>query len=93
VIFEREQRVLKTHRGVQTEFQRLMRNEPAVDADLRGFLSRAYTYKTIADYDLGNSVATTEADARTALETATRFIERLAEVAARPSPGPEPVPS
>jgi uncharacterized protein (UPF0332 family) len=74
LIFEREQRVLKTHHGVQTEFQRLMQEEPAVDADLRGFLSRAYTFKTIADYDLGSSVATTEADARAAVETAARFI-------------------
>lgn len=92
LIFEREQRVLKTHRGVQTEFQRLVRDQPAVEADLRGFLSRAYRFKTIADYDLGSSVATTEADARTALETAARFIEWLAEVAAMPSDGHDSAP-
>jgi uncharacterized protein (UPF0332 family) len=74
LIFERRQRVLKTHHGVQTEFQRLMQEEPAVDGDLRGFLSRAYSFKTIADYDLGSSVATTEADARAAVETVARFI-------------------
>src|SRR5580700_8763175 len=56
LIFEREQRVLKTHRGVQTEFQRLMQEEPVIDGELRGFLSRAYRFKTIADYDLGSSV-------------------------------------
>ena len=56
LIFEREQRVLKTHHGVQTEFHRLTKDEPAINADLRGFLSLAYTFKTIADYDLGSSV-------------------------------------
>jgi uncharacterized protein (UPF0332 family) len=93
LIFEREQRVLKTHRGVQTEFQRLMQEEPVIDGELRGFLSRAYRFKTIADYDLGSSVVTTEADARTAVKTAARFIEWLAEVIARPSGGGDPAPS
>jgi uncharacterized protein (UPF0332 family) len=92
LIFAREQCVLRTHHGVQTEFQRLVRNEPAVDADLRGFLSRAYKFKTIADYDLGGSVAMTEADARSALATAERFTEQLAEVAASQSRGRDPAP-
>jgi uncharacterized protein (UPF0332 family) len=84
LIFEREQRILKTHRGVQSEFHRLTQKESAVDAELRGFLSRAYSFKTIADYDLGSSVATTEADARLGIETAARFVERLAWIIENP---------
>jgi uncharacterized protein (UPF0332 family) len=74
---------VKTHRGVQSEFHRLTQNEPSIEAELRAFLSRAYTFKTIADYDLGSSITTTEADARLAIETAARFVERLRAIIAR----------
>jgi uncharacterized protein (UPF0332 family) len=51
LIHEPENRTLKTHRGVQSEFSKLIRDEPSIPADLRGFVSRAYAFKTIADYD------------------------------------------
>jgi uncharacterized protein (UPF0332 family) len=50
IIFERDGRVLKTHRGVQTEFNRLMKDDPRADKELVGFVARAYKYKTVADY-------------------------------------------
>ena len=62
LIQERENRTLKTHRGVQSEFFKLIRDDASVPADLRGFVSPAYAFKTIADYDPLTSVPPTEED-------------------------------
>jgi uncharacterized protein (UPF0332 family) len=40
LIFERDGKVFKTHAGVQTEFLRLTKDDPRVEHELRGFLSR-----------------------------------------------------
>jgi uncharacterized protein (UPF0332 family) len=77
LISERENRTLKTHGGVQSEFSKLIRNDPSVPADLRGFVSRAYAFKTIADYDPLTSVPPTEQDARVAIETALDLVQHL----------------
>src|SRR5450755_240854 len=74
LIHERENRTLKTHRGVQSEFSKLIRDDPSVPADLRGFVSRAYAFKTIADYDPLTSVPPSKEDACVAIETAGRFV-------------------
>ena len=50
LIFEREKRVFKTHKGVQGEFARAVKDNPRFDIDLRTFLGRAYNLKAIADY-------------------------------------------
>ena len=70
IIFERHGRSVKTHRGVQSEFSRLIRDEPSMPAELRGFLSRAYAFKMIADYDPQTSVPPTPEDVRAALDNA-----------------------
>jgi len=62
---------------VQSEFSKLIRDERSVPADLRGFVSRAYAFKTIADYDPLTSVQPTEEDARAAIETAGRFVDEI----------------
>ena len=49
IIFERAGRVLKSHQGVQTEFNRIMKDDPRADKELVGFVARAYKFKTIAD--------------------------------------------
>jgi uncharacterized protein (UPF0332 family) len=85
LIYEREHRTLKTHGGVQSEFSKLIREDPSVPADLRGFVSRAYTFKTIADYDPLTSVPPTEEDARAAIETAGRFIEEIVRLIGPPA--------
>lgn len=77
LIYERENRALKTHHGVQSEFSKLIKDDPSIPADLRGFVSRAYSFKTIADYDPLTSVPPSADDARTAIETAGRFIEEV----------------
>lgn len=77
LIHERENRTLKTHRGVQSEFSKLIKDDTSIPADLRGFVSRAYAFKTIADYDPLTSIPPTEEDARVALETAGRFVDEI----------------
>jgi uncharacterized protein (UPF0332 family) len=85
LISERENRMLKTHGGMQSEFSKLIRDDPSVPADLRGFVSRAYAYKTIADYDPLTSMPPTEQDARAAIETAGRFVEEVVRLIALPA--------
>ena len=96
LIFEREQRTLKTHGGVQSEFARLIKDEQIVPADLRGFVSRAYAFKTIADYDPLTALAPTEEDATTAMETAAHFVNEVVRLVSLSSPirraPDEPVP-
>lgn len=36
---------------MQSEFFRLIKDDPSIPDDLCGFVSRAYSFKTIADYD------------------------------------------
>ncbi len=51
LIFEREGRVLKTHRGVGGILSPHL-SRPASDADLATFLPRAYRFKADADYGI-----------------------------------------
>jgi hypothetical protein len=43
-------------------------------------VSRAYAFKTIADYDPLTNVPPTAEDARVAIETAGRFVEEVARL-------------
>ncbi len=85
LIYERESRTLKTHGGVQSEFSKLIRDEPSVPADLRGFVSRAYAFKTIADYDPLTSIPPTKEDARSAIATAGRFVDEVVRLIGPPT--------
>jgi uncharacterized protein (UPF0332 family) len=85
LIYERENRTLKTHRGVQSEFSKLIRDDPKIPGDLRGFVSRAYAFKTIADYDPLTSLPPTEEDARFALETAGKFVDEIVRLVGPPA--------
>ena len=51
-IFERIGKSPKTHTGVQAEFLRLTKDDLDIGS-LRGFLSRAYNLKALADYETG----------------------------------------
>lgn len=48
-IFETVGRIYKTHSGVRSEFSRLVKDDPRVDAHQRAFLGMAYNLKEIAD--------------------------------------------
>jgi uncharacterized protein (UPF0332 family) len=73
IVFERTGRVLKSHQGVQTEFNRIMKGDPRADKELVGFVARAYKFKTIADYGFDVPVHPTDEEAQDALRVATRF--------------------
>jgi uncharacterized protein (UPF0332 family) len=53
LIFERASKVVKTHNGVSVEFLRLTKEDPRFPPEQRGFLSKAYDFKAVADYDTG----------------------------------------
>lgn len=78
LIYEATGRVLKTHRGVQTEFARLTRDDPAIDKELRKILSRSYDFKAFADYFSGPVASISAEQAAEAVATARRFLAHLA---------------
>lgn len=80
LIFETTGRVFKRHTTVRGGFGRLVKDEPRVDAELRGFLGRTYELKTIADYRTGPLAHISAEDARDALETARRFVDYVASL-------------
>jgi uncharacterized protein (UPF0332 family) len=82
-IFERTGKTAKTHRGLRSEFGRLARSEPRIDRQYLTFLAKAYEFKSIADYGVGFPVPPiTAEDARSVLDTAGRFIDRIATLLA-----------
>ncbi len=80
LIFERNDRIAKTHRGVQNLFHRLAKNDPAIDSRLAGDLSAAYHFKQAADYETGSAGTITPADAGDALRAAQHFLTVIAKV-------------
>ena len=76
-IFERSDKVAKTHHGVQTEFLRLTRHDRRINQDLRRFLDRAYDIKSVADYFTGPHPVTSRAEAIDAVPTARRFVDHF----------------
>ena len=78
LIFERSGRVVKTHKGVRSRFGFLTRNEPTIDTGLQRFLQDGFELKRKADYpEMGEEEVSPE-QARDAIETAARFVDRVA---------------
>lgn len=80
MIFETVGRLLKTHKGVQTEFLRLTKDDTRFDPELRTFLSTAYNLKSIADYETGPGSDVSSERARLAVDTAAHFVARIVSV-------------
>jgi hypothetical protein len=78
MIVERTGKVIRRGRGVQSELGGLTKDEPRFDLDLRAFLGRAYNLEAIADYESGPGSRVPVESARTAIETARRFVESIA---------------
>ena len=78
LIFETHGRVFRRHATVQGEFGRLVKNNSDFDIELRAFLGRSYQLKAIADYDTGPGSKVTADTAVATLQTARRFVERVA---------------
>ena len=83
LVFERRGRSAKTHSGVQTEFARIAKTEPRIDAGLRAFLGRAYNFKAAVDNETGPITPVTPARAAATVETAKRFVACIAEILSR----------
>jgi uncharacterized protein (UPF0332 family) len=83
-IFERQDRAVKTHRGVRNTFLLLTHDDPRVDPALRSFLAQAFDLKGIADYATDPSETTTPEDAAAAMKTAARFVDAFAALADLP---------
>jgi uncharacterized protein (UPF0332 family) len=79
LILARLGRVAKTHRGVHRLFSSLVMDDPELN-DLAVFLSQTYNLKSVADYELGAGADVPLERASAALDTAARFIERIASV-------------
>jgi uncharacterized protein (UPF0332 family) len=84
LIFERETRVSKTHRGVQTAFLRLIKDEARLDGPMRSFLSRAYHLKALADYETGPESEISAERATTAVREGKEFVARIGAILERP---------
>ncbi len=85
IIFERSGRVVKTHRGVQSEFLRPTKDDPLFTPDQRIFLSQAYNFKAVADYETGSAELSAE-QAMVGLESGRGFVNAVRRVLT-----PEPV--
>jgi uncharacterized protein (UPF0332 family) len=73
-------KVPKTHHGVHAQFSRLARNEPRIGIELPRFLSQAYDFKTVADYEIGPDATVPLPEAISAIAAAQRFIDRIVEL-------------
>lgn len=85
LIFERTGRVAKTHRGLHAQFSRLTHGNSTLGDELSAFLSRAYNFKAVADYEIGPDATVPLADAVAAIETAANFVSRVAAALAAES--------
>ena len=79
-IFDATGKVAKSHSGVRSEFARLARTEPRIERSFPTFLARAYSLKENADYAIGHKAGITIAEAEQAIEIATRFVDRIAQI-------------
>jgi uncharacterized protein (UPF0332 family) len=82
LIFERTGRVVKTHKGVRSEFARLTKDDPRVPKAVMAFLTQAYGYKEISDYSVDPDEVVTMANAETAIISAEAFLDRVAAILA-----------
>lgn len=85
-IFENTQKVFKSHRGVQTEFLRLTKDDPRFTADQRIFLSQTYNLKAIADYETGPGSEISPERATRAVGAGKQFVEQIAKLLSPATP-------
>ena len=86
LIFDRSDRLPKTHRGTRTQFHRLARGEPGIDADLPAILTSSYELKEAADYETGTAAIITPVEAGEAIDDAARFVSQVTQFLAGPTP-------
>jgi hypothetical protein len=57
----------KSHSGVRSEFSRLAKETPRLDRTYSTILAKAYSYKEIGDYRVGQGATVSEAEASEAI--------------------------
>ncbi len=85
VIFERSGKVVKSHKGVNIEFLRLTKDDPAFTREERGFLSQDYDFKAVADYDTGDIAEVSSQEAVNVMGVARNFVETVHRVLTPPT--------
>ena len=83
-MFERTGKITKTHKGVHTEFARLVNAGSELDGGLPAFLQRAYNLKAVADYETGPDSEITRERAAVAADGAAAFVEAIRNALALP---------
>jgi uncharacterized protein (UPF0332 family) len=78
ILHHRTGRIAKTHRGLGTEFARLARTEPRINAEFVRFLANAYEIKSVADYGAEPEANVSMEDACVTIETASRLTDCIA---------------
>lgn len=73
-LYVKEGKLFKTHNGLQSEFSRVVKDDPRFDKEMRGFLSKTYNLKHIADYEDGPEAGISAERAAAAIEKGKRFI-------------------
>ena len=71
---------------MQSEFLRLTKDDARVTPDQRIFLSKAYNFKAVADYDAGSSRDLSAEDAIVALEQGRAFVDTVRRLLTLPNP-------
>ncbi|MGB9028359.1 MAG: hypothetical protein WCC40_20700, partial [Rhodomicrobium sp.] len=80
LIFERTDRIAKTHRGVKNQFHKLAKEDPRIDRGLAGDLAATYHFKEAADYETGPENTISLEDASEAIRVAERFAVAVRDV-------------
>lgn len=83
-IVDRTGKIAKTHRGVHSEFARLIKDRVEDDRSLGRTLPDGYRYKELADYSVDPDAVITDRDAAEMIEAATRFVARVTELLTAP---------
>lgn len=87
LVVERTGRSPKTHSGVRHAFGQIVIRE-RLDEQLGRFLSRAYDYKTIADYDMTKRISPEEA--MSIVEKARQFVAAVQHILEKPAQSGQP---
>ena len=84
LIFERTDRVAKTHRGVKIQFHKLANEDARLGPRLAGDLAATYHFKEAADYETGTESTISPEDANDAIRVAEHFAAAIKEVLSNP---------
>ena len=86
LVFEKLGKTIKTHNGVQVEFLRTTKDDRMLSPDLRGFLSRAYNLKSVADYETGPSSVIGPDQAARSLAEGRLFVSAITQLVGSQAP-------